>query len=480
MKKVNVIFILLILILTLFACKETTEPPKVESINMLFTGDVAGWRQEVDISGIEKQSFSYQKNGTEIAAEGYRLDSITDSLTLVDAESWLMITATDYTTARINIENADLCYVIYEEGKFNIKAPELPPVVGIKDIAEITLVSRNTVESGIKLVTNDTQQILSIGQVRMAFFNQIAENKKNDIPAYKHALKEEFKISDLTNEQMNLLYLENFDIIKSQQDSGKLLWQNGQLGYEQSGQNYFGLIGVVSGTENIIYDAYYDIKTAIDRDERVMFILPDGLSLQQIETFKDDLTLFKQGYSVAASVNPAISNVALATIVTGVSPYRTGITERGIKAPAVEDIFAYAQSKEKSVRYIEGSGNLILTSVQPVLNYADVDGFTDSNVNADTAQAVADDSIDFIFAHFHGIDDVNHDFSPLSAEAKEKILEIEDYIQSLIAGFEGTVIIVPDHGSVTVANGEENEGKHGLFAPQDMFVPYYVLNLERA
>lgn len=475
MKKIKLIFIISILVLALFACKKTQEQAP-QSINMLFTGDVSGAGQSIDISGIEKSSFIYQKDGEENTAEGYKLDKIVDRLDVLDAQSWLMITAADSTTARINIENADLCYVIFEENKFNIKAPELPPVVGIKDIAEITVVAKNETEIGVKVITQDTQEVRSLGQIRMSFFEQTAENKKNDIPAYKHMLKAETKISDITDEHMNLLYFDNFDIIKSEQDAGKLIWQSGALGYQLSEKKYFGLNGLVSGTENIIYDAYNDMKSAIDSDKKVMFILPDGLSLEQVKHFQE-LTLFKQGYSVAASVNPAISNVALASIVTGASPYHTEITKRGIKKPAKDDIFSYAQSKEKSIRYIEGSGNLILTSVQPVLNSPDTDGYTDARVYDDAMQAVSD-GVDFIFVHFHGIDDANHDFSPLSIEAKDKILEIENYIVNLTEGFDGTVIIVPDHGAVTVTNGEKTEGKHGMFAPQDMFVPYYVLNSE--
>ncbi|MDD4315785.1 MAG: alkaline phosphatase family protein, partial [Clostridia bacterium] len=178
------------------------------------------------------------------------------------------------------------------------------------------------------------------------------------------------------------------------------------------------------------------------------------------------------------SVNPAISNLALATLVTGVSPYHTGITERGIKAPAQQDIFAYAAQKGKSVSYIEGNGNLILTSVEPVLNLPDAEGYTDNNVYNSAVDAL--EETDFLFVHFHGIDDVNHEYSPLSVEAKTKILEVEGYIESLVEDFDGTVIIVPDHGSVTVTNGDKTEGKHGLFLNGDMFVPYYVITRESA
>ncbi|NCA67352.1 MAG: hypothetical protein EOM87_04740, partial [Clostridia bacterium] len=208
------------------------------------------------------------------------------------------------------------------------------------------------------------------------------------------------------------------------------------------------------------------------------FILPDGFSLEQAEYCREYLTILKDGYVTCASVNPAISNVALAAIVTGKSPYLTGITERGVKAPAYQDIFDYALSKDKSVVYIEGNGNLIVTNIAPIYNLPDFDGYTDSNVYNSALTALEGDP-DLIFVHFHGIDDVNHEYSPISEKAREKIIEIDGYIQQLVAQFEGVVIIVPDHGAVTYYNEESApKGKHGIFEKDDMLIPYYIIDTE--
>ena len=114
-----------------------------------------------------------------------------------------------------------------------------------------------------------------------------------------------------------------------------------------------------------------------------------------------------------ASVHPAISNVALASMLTGVSPYENGIVKREVKPPKVGDIFEYALSQGKKVKYIEGNSTLITTSIQPILNAPDIDGFTDANV-FNSARTALEDELDLIFIHFHGIDDINHEYSPIS------------------------------------------------------------------
>lgn len=78
-----------------------------------------------------------------------------------------------------------------------------------------------------------------------------------------------------------------------------------------------------------------------------------------------------------------------------------------------------------------------------------------------------------MFVHFHGIDDANHDYSPYSTESKEKILEVEQYISELIKDYDGNVIIISDHGSVTIEDNGTKTGKHGVFRVEDMFVPFF-------
>lgn len=62
----------------------------------------------------------------------------------------------------------------------------------------------------------------------------------------------------------------------------------------------------------------------------------------------------------------------------------------------------------------------------------------------------------------------------MSEEAKQKIYEIEGYIKELVKNFYGHVIIVPDHGAVTIEDTDGTKrGKHSLFKYGDMYVPFY-------
>ena len=109
------------------------------------------------------------------------------------------------------------------------------------------------------------------------------------------------------------------------------------------------------------------------------------------------------------------------------------------------------------------------------LHYPPEGKCTDMSVYAAAAAARVANP-DLLFVHFHGIDDINHGHTPESEEALAKILETEAYIQALMTGFSGRVIVVSDHGQITVTEQGIPRGNHGYFAPGDMFVPYYVFD----
>ena len=386
-----------------------------------------------------------------------------------------MFTANDKTSARVDYDTAEDIYIVYENKTLNIRAPMHPRATGIKDIQDITVVSKVEVLEGIKIISIDSSEVVSSGNAKMRLYTQVAENYYEGRVAYKHMPKENVKVSDFTDNEFNIIYLDNKDIVKGNSE-GKLVWHNGRLAYSLDNKIYEDIFGIAIDTEYVLYDAYYEMKSALDMGEKVMFILPDGLSIEQIQYYNEDLQLLNDNYSIAASVNPAISNVALAAMLTGQSPYNNGIVQRGVKAPSSPDIFAYATSLGLNVSYIEGNSNLVVTSVNPVLNIPDTNGHTDSNVYNSALTALNNDP-DLIFIHFHGIDDVGHEYSPISEQAKNKIINIEGYIMNLMAAFDGVVIILPDHGMIKYYD-EENvaRGRHGIFEPKDMFVPYYIFN----
>lgn len=477
MKQNKIVVILLAVLLalslfTLYACKDGEQ--EQEALNLLISGDIEGYVKTVNLRDAEAGSLSYDDDeGKQAQVSGYMLDKVISLVTPLSEGKEIMITSTDGLAVTIDYQTANLCLIAEAEGKLNLKAPSHPRAAGVKDISEITVIAENPAE-GLKIVGEDNTDILGYGSAKLSLYERSAENFKNGIAVRKYEKKDSLPVGAVTGKDKNILYFENYDMAVDE-GAGSLDWTNGRLSYKTADTVYKGLIGVVSDAQKVISDAYTDMKSALDGGENVMVILTDGLSFAQIKEFEDGLTLLKSGYSVAASVNPAISNVALASIVTGKSPYHTGITSRGVKKPAAEDIFNYAVSLSKTVKYIEGNGNLIITDIEPVYNLPDAEGYTDQNVYQSALNAL-NTGADFLFVHFHGIDDVNHDFSPLSSQAEDKIKEVEGYIINLVSNFSGKVIIVPDHGSVTVEENGADVGKHGLFESGDMLVPYYCFD----
>ncbi len=455
-------------VLNFTACDKPAEP-----FFAAIDGDVLGDTIMVDLGRIKPIDFVYQSDDTEIKASGWQLGAVLSKIQFIYDDNYLMLTASDGVSAVIEAELTGTIYLYKNtEGGLSAKSIDYPPVCSIKNIAEITVIAKSPSSGGYKLLSVNSTEYVSRGNAKLRLFDCAAENRLNDNLAYKYLPKVDRSVSSFTGKEDNVVYCTDYDICKSA-DLVSLSWQNGGLALQIDGEQK-AVFGFASGTNLMVYDAYNQMKNILDEGKRVMFILPDGFSLEQANYFSDYLdTLSPSNASTALTVHTAISPVALASIVTGETPYVTKVSfdideSRRILKPAVSDIFDYALSLNKKVSYLEGNGNLIITNVEPTYALSD-------ELIFENAKAAINADCDLIFVHFHEIDDINHEYSPLSNESKTKILYIESYIEYLIGQFQGTVIIVPDHGHITLYDESQKAyGKHGLFTNLDMYVPYYV------
>jgi hypothetical protein len=469
-KLIIIAFIALAAALALFACNS-------KPVILTIDGDIEGGIAETDLAKLKAVKFSYDDDGETVEAKGYGLSGILEGIKMLYPDNKIMITASDGVSAVVRYPlTSDIYIYINDNGAVCAKGIGYPKVVGIKDIAEITVITQNEATEGYRIVSPLSDTVfVSRGNAKLRLFDFIAENHLGENIAEKYEKGKGFAVSDFTDKVKNAVYFEDYDILP---DAGgaPLDWKGGKL-VCKTGEEYKPVFGFAVNADKLILDAFADMKNALDGGKKVMFILPDGFSLQQAEHFKDYLTTLKMGdnTAIAASTNLSISPVALAAIVTGQSPFVNGVhfdkgESRAVLPVKVDDIFKYAENQGKSVSYIEGKGNLIITSVNDKVTYS----VSDQRAYQNGIKAI-NDGADLIFIHFHEIDDVNHSDGPLSDEAKDKILEIEGYIEDLISRFDGTVIIVPDHGHNTLYDAGGNAyGAHGLFTSLDMFVPYYV------
>ena len=210
-------------------------------------------------------------------------------------------------------------------------------------------------------------------------------------------------------------------------------------------------------------------------DEKIMVIEIDGYGYTAHEKFKPEF-LSSLNPEHMRTVMPSISNVALASIITGKLPNETGIKAKGERDLMIVDMF----SSRKKSSVVEGDAALISMSVDQILSVDSNDsGCNDDEVFENAVEALKSNP-ELIYIHFHGFDDVAHSHGPYSQQAKDKITEIDKYIKSLVESFDGTVMIVSDHGQHDTGR-EDKKGDHGEFIYEDMVIPFFFIgeNYER-
>jgi len=214
----------------------------------------------------------------------------------------------------------------------------------------------------------------------------------------------------------------------------------------------------------IITETYADAMRSLKQGERVMILNLDGLGWEML-TRADAPYLQSLQPERALACYPPISQVSLASMLTGEPPHKHGVHDRKTREMAREDIFAKAQAMGKSCAYIEGSQALLKTSVAPVLSLSDEEAFA-------SARKALESNPDLLFVHFHEIDETAHAHGPYAERTMQKIREIDGYAKSLCEGFEGRIIITADHG---LHETKEGGGDHGQFVLEDMIVPYIII-----
>lgn len=280
------------------------------------------------------------------------------------------------------------------------------------------------------------------------------------------------------------------DVIDEEYKEALIVGELGQMiniqeeGYFQKENGFFNYIGrdrkiLVENVKGVmlnppkasITDAYYDISNSLE-DTDVLFILLDGFGYHQyIYALENGYLPFlgKQPRAVKAlSVYKPVTNAGLAAIITGKYPVENGVHSRRERELMVDSIFKLAKDLNKRTIYLEGDIGILKTEIQPVLHLDEnKDGFTDDEVFESTMDAIRE-GYNFIFTHFHGIDDCGHTYGDLSKETMEFINRVDGYLEEIISKWKGKVIITADHG----VHSTETGGDHGEFRYENMVVPY--------
>jgi hypothetical protein len=221
---------------------------------------------------------------------------------------------------------------------------------------------------------------------------------------------------------------------------------------------------------------------AATQAERAVFIFLDGLGYRHYQAVRGDgVTPFLDSLGqphLALTVYPSITRAASAVFLTGAPPAVNGVRDRSTRDTAVETLLDVIAANGLTSIAVEGEGlSFNLRNTEVILSGdRDGDGHTDDNTFENAIAVIFERMPDFLWVHFHGIDDQGHSYGPDSVQVEEKLIEIDDHVRDIVDALpRGTlVVIASDHGMRRVSEGERR-GNHGTLAPEDVLVPIWVL-----
>ena len=335
-------------------------------------------------------------------------------------------------------------------------------------ILSISSCSKPTPDNEDSIFPNDREDIVM----------NVIDSENNIKKIQAHTQKKAFRLEDIIDEKFEralamgglgeVEYIEDgyFKAIGSQIDYTN---ENGKMII----RDVKGIM--INPPKGSITDAYYHMSNYLEEGD-VLFILLDGFGYHQYKYAIENgylPFLEKQTEATKAlSVYKPVTNAGLAAIITGKYPIENGVYSRKQRELKVDSIFKRAKDLGKKSIYIEGDIGILKTEIEPMLNLDNTgDGFTDDEVYKSTMEAIEKD-YNFVFTHFHGIDDSGHTYGDLSLETMEFINKVDTYVEEIVSKWNGKVIITADHGMHSTEDG----GDHGEFRYEDMVVPYIIID----
>ncbi|HHX44654.1 MAG TPA: PglZ domain-containing protein [Chloroflexi bacterium] len=223
--------------------------------------------------------------------------------------------------------------------------------------------------------------------------------------------------------------------------------------------------------------------TALDAPstERAVFIFIDGLGYRRYAAARERslmpyLDSLGQPH-LALGVYPSVTRVTSAAFLTGAMPAVNGVRSRNVRATDAETLLDVLVANGLTSVSVEGDSLAFNMRNTDVVLSGDRDGngHTDDNTFANAMDVIATRMPDFLWVHFHGIDDLGHTYGPDAVEVDRKMTEVDGYVREMVNALpEGTLVIIgADHGMHAVSE-DGRQGNHGTLQPADILVPLWV------
>lgn len=400
----------------------------------------------------------------------------------------IFIIGDDGLTAEIQDNNLEECYIAFTSANgWECINKNHPVSSNIKMIKKIVIASNDSAQNfGINIINSEKNiESFTPGQLFMKQMlltknfegkASVSHNGKNfDDTIY--TLHQYIKLRDLADTGSGIIIMGQDGAYGTDSGDGYLEALGNTIDYvypdiKKRVVNIKGILVNAPQVSNM--DAYYDAQRFLYNGENVMVILTDGFGYNQYEKYMETNSIpYLKSLPKAAKASTEfipVTNTGLAAVITGKSPQENGVYSRSQRELKVSTIFDYVNKIGEKGVLVEGNVKILDIKGDIVLNSdKNSNGSFDDEIYKSALNAV-DEKKNFIFVHFHSIDDAGHNFGPFGANTIKAAKQVDGYIKDLVSKWNGEVIITSDHG-MHVA---EAAGEHGSFVYEDMIVPYLI------
>lgn len=486
----NIKYLLLLLawflVATLSGCSsEKTSLPQVKILGDVHIVDTFNeiWDKA------EKHRIKYKEE----EIESIDIEELINDLDPVYEEYYVNLRANDGFMIKLDKNGLQGTYLGYSHGDGWVYISEKHPVnSGIKNIDELRITSsgeNNKNDFGLNIIVDNNTYNYTIGELYEKDYSIISysdgvSNKNYDGQEYSVEVLEEkkvLKIEDLIKEDAKSILIMD--------ESGNYEFTSSSTGFIELRENTMNFIipkehkvftnlkGIlVNPPVTSVMDTYNDSLYYLEKDTDVLVLFIDGFSYYQYEKYKKEYpqsNIAKYENVVKANtIYKPVTNSGFAAMITGKPPVENGVLNRDYRELNVDTIFDEAEKLGKKSALVEGDIKILNTNINPILNLdSNKDGYNDDEVYQSALKEIDKDN-SYLLVHFHGLDDLGHEYGPDAKEIFQRFKILDEYIEDLVSKWDGKVIITADHGMHIDGDG----GSHGDFRTEDIYIPYITVN----
>jgi len=473
------------MLLPLFAsaCGTTKTGSSSYMPTVVVTGDVAN---EITLSNLDAYPLhTVQQDGKDLSC--VQLSDVFQTAQVQGELLSVYFSSPDGVMASMPLDQAQNCYLTFANTGWTLVAPNHPPQARMKQINTIVVCAGNFAkgERCLRITQGEACRTLSYGQLFLEATTATVtlegepqkqlDGKTYNVNAYTR--RNLIPLSSLVAKDGKAICYQQGGAQQEIDLNGYLEWRGNSADYVAANRRsrIADVIGLWINPPSASVTDVAQLSLDALQKGRVLVVEIDGLGYNAYTQYSKDCPMLKKfNAQKARTVMPSISNVALASIVTGKTPDISGVKERKDRELAIADMFSTAAAMKKSCAVIEGDSVLVTMNANQTLSPdQNGNGSTDDEVQQNALLAI-DSGSDFLYVHYHGLDDVSHTTGPLSDKACQKAKELDQYIADLLSKFHGTAILISDHGMHDVMQADKL-GMHGTFLPVDMLVPLGIL-----